>query len=92
MHGELLYMKVEDEGSEGRVRCRPRLGCMDGVKQALGSRGITLEAARQCEKDRKEWRALLDMYKWFLCSFEPSSRALVAYHLERGGMPLYDAV
>ena len=28
---------------------------MDGVKVALGSRGTTVEAARQYAKDRKEW-------------------------------------
>ena len=32
---------------------------MDGVKVALGNRGMTVEAARQCAKDRKEWRALV---------------------------------
>ena len=31
----------------GRVRGRPRLGWMDGVKVALGNRGMTVEAARQ---------------------------------------------
>ena len=41
------------EVSGGRVRGRPRLGWMDGVKVALGNRGITVEAARQCAKDRK---------------------------------------
>ena len=40
---------------------RPRLGWMDGVKVALGNRGMTVEAARQCVKDRKEWRALAHM-------------------------------
>ena len=29
---------------------------------ALGNRGMTLEAARQCAKDRKEWRALVHMW------------------------------
>ena len=29
---------------------------MDGVKVALGGRLMAVEAARQCEKDRKEWR------------------------------------
>ena len=43
--------------SGGRVRGRPRLGGMDGVKVALGNRGMTVEAALQCAKDRKEWRA-----------------------------------
>ena len=32
------------------------------------------------------------IFAWFLCSFGLPSRALVAYHLERGGMPLHDAV
>ena len=43
------------EVSGGRVRGRPMLGWMDGVKVALGNRGITVEAAR------KEWRALVHM-------------------------------
>ena len=43
------------EVSGGRVRRRPRLGWMDGVKVALGNRGMTVEAARQFAKDRKEW-------------------------------------
>ena len=34
---------------------------MDGVMVALGSRGMTVEAARQCVKDRKEWRTLVYM-------------------------------
>ena len=46
------------EVSGGRVRGRPRLGWMDGVKVALGNRGMTVEAARQCAKDRKECRGL----------------------------------
>ena len=35
---------------------------MDGVKAALGNRGMTVEAARQCAKDRKEWKALVHMH------------------------------
>ena len=31
----------------------------DGVKEVLGNRGMTVEAAQQCVKDSKEWRALL---------------------------------
>ena len=42
-----------------RVRGRPRLGWMDGVKMALGSRWMMVLAARQCAKDRKKWRALV---------------------------------
>ena len=47
------------EVSEGRVRGRPRLGWMDGVKVVLGNREMTVEAARQCAKDQIEWRALV---------------------------------
>ena len=47
------------EASGGRVRWSRRLGWMDGVKVALGNTGMTVEAARQCAKDRKEWTALV---------------------------------
>ena len=36
------------EVSGGLVRGRPRLGFMDGVKVALGNKGMKVEAARQC--------------------------------------------
>ena len=42
------------EVSGGRVRGRSRLGWMDGVKVALGNRGMMVEAARQCAKERNE--------------------------------------
>ena len=54
---------------------------MNGVKVALGNRGMTVEAARQCARDRKEWRALVTALP---CSG--------GYHMERGGMPYHDAV
>ena len=44
------------EVSGGRIRSRPRLGWIDGVKVALGNRRVTVEAARQYAKDRKEFR------------------------------------
>ena len=34
---------------------------MDGVKVALGNRGMTVEAERECAEDRKEYRALVHM-------------------------------
>ena len=49
------------EVSGGRVRGRSRLGWRDGVNVALGNRGMTVEAARQCAKDRKEWRPMVHM-------------------------------
>ena len=50
------------EVSEGRVRGRPRLGWMDGVKVALGNKGMTVEAGRQCAKDRKYGE------NWYICN------------------------
>ena len=49
------------EVSGVRVRGRPRVGWMDGVKVALGNTGMTVDAARQCAKDTKEWKALVHM-------------------------------
>ena len=49
------------EGCGRHVRRRPRLGWMDGVKDALVNRGMTVEAAQQCAKDWEEWRALVQM-------------------------------
>ena len=43
------------EVSGGRVRGRPRLGWMDGVKVALLNRGMTAEAARKTGKSGEPW-------------------------------------
>ena len=45
----------------GQVRGRPRLGWMEGVKEAFCNSGMTAEVSRQCAKDRIEWRALVYM-------------------------------
>ena len=41
------------EGSGGWIRGRLRFGRMDGVKVSLGNRGMTVEAAWQCRKERR---------------------------------------
>ena len=46
------------EVSGGWVRGRLRFGWVDGVKVALGNRGMTAEAAHQCAK---KWRTLVHM-------------------------------
>ena len=97
-YGQKLLMA---EVSGGRVRGRPRLLWMDGVKVALGNRGMTVEVARQCAKDRKERRVLV-----YICNGMSFTRLFLfgpvfcrtplpcsgGYHLERGGMPLHDEV
>ena len=85
--------------SGGRVHGRQRLRWIDGVG-ALSSRGMTVEAARQCTKDRKEWRAQVHVYinefhatillgPVFFRTALPCSGGC---HQECGGMPLHDAV
>ena len=46
-YGRRVFM-VDVSG--GWVRGRPRLGWKNLVKMTLGSRGMTVEAARQCTK------------------------------------------
>ena len=41
------------EVSGGRVRGRPRLGWMDGVKVSLSNRGMTVEAASMRERSER---------------------------------------
>ena len=50
----MARMVLLEAVSGGRVRDRLRVGWMDGVKVVLGNRGVTVEAARQYTKDRKE--------------------------------------
>ena len=57
----MARMVLMAEVSGGRVRGRPMLDWMDGVKVALGNRGMTVEVGRRCAKDRKEWRTLVHM-------------------------------
>ena len=71
---------------------------MDGVKMAMGSRGMTLEAARPCTKDRKDWRTLVHRYMvGFNAPFLHgraffSDRLVADYHQEWSGMPLHNSV
>ena len=53
-----------EEVRGGWVRDKPRLGWVDGVNLALGSIGMTVEAARQREKDRKEWTVMVHICRW----------------------------
>ena len=50
------------EVSWGWVLGRPRLGWMDGVKVALGNRGMMVEAAQKSAKDWKNGEP------WYICN------------------------
>ena len=81
------------EVSGGRVRERPRLGWIDGVQVVLGNIGMTVEDARQ-------YATRIAIFAWrftlpFLLGTVSFGTALPlsgGFQLERGGMPLHDAV
>jgi len=55
-----LTKKVMNSRMSGnRPRGRPRYGWMDGVKRALSDRGMNVDDARICARDRHEWRAIV---------------------------------
>ena len=87
------------EVSGWRVRGRPRLGWVDSVKVVLGNRGMTVEAARQCAKDRSEepwcicnWMSFTLPFLLGPVFFRTALPCSGGDHLERGGMPLHGAV
>ena len=51
----MARMVLMAEVSGGQVRGRPRVGWMDGVKVALGNRGMTVEATRKMGKSGRPW-------------------------------------
>ena len=68
------------EVSGGRERGRPRLGWMDGVKVALGNRGMTVEAATERVESPGTYVTELVSRGHLclaLCSIGPPSHALV---------------
>ena len=57
-----VLMANTGQGCWRRVRGRQRICYMNGVKlDGPGSRWMTVEAARQCSKDREEWRIRVQM-------------------------------
>ena len=59
MEEERLVKRVYQSDVMGvRRRGRPRRGWMDGVKEILGRKGLSIEDARECVQDRCEWRSI----------------------------------
>ena len=84
------------EVSGGRVRGRPRLGWMDGVRVALGKRNDGVGCASMQRSERVESpctyvtdRVLRCHFCLAMCFSGPPSGD---YHQEMGGMPSHDAV
>ena len=65
---------------------------MDNVKVALGNKGMTVKAARQCAKDRKTESSFTRPYLLGPVLFRTGLPCSGGYHLEREGMPLHDVV
>ena len=60
---------VMAEVSGGRVRGRPRLGWIDGVKVALGNRGMTVEASRKSGEP------------WYICNRMSFTRPFLRFRV-----------
>ena len=54
--------------SGGWVRGGPRLGCMDGVKVAMGNRGMTVEAARPLRKAAPQRSQRVESPDTYVCN------------------------
>ena len=65
---------------------------MDGVKMAFGNRGMTVEAARQYPGTYVT--DCVSRGRFFLGTvfFRTALPCSGGYHMEKGGMPLHDAV
>ena len=60
MEGERLVKKIYQAEVEGyRRRGRSRRRWMDGGKGCLGERGLSIPEAKECVKDRREWRRIV---------------------------------
>ena len=58
---ERMVKRVSDSGAKGRRgRGRPTRVWMDGVKEALTYRRLTLEQARVTVYDKGKWRGLVN--------------------------------
>ena len=100
--GKNGWVSYGQKGVDGRVngwwvRGTPRLNWMDGVKEALGNRGMTVAAARKTGKGGEPWYICnwISFTPPFLLGtvfFRTALPCSGSYHLERGGMPLHDAV
>ena len=77
------------------VRGRPRLGWMDGVKVAVGNRGMTGGCATMERVESPGTYVTMSLTLPFLLGtvfFRTSLPSSGGYQKERGGTPLHDAV
>ena len=59
MEDDRLAKKVHESEMQGpRCRGRPRKGWMDGVKEVLTKRALTIQEVKECVQDRREWRII----------------------------------
>ena len=64
MNDERLTKRVMNSCMIGnRPRGRPKYGWMDGVKRALNARGMTVDEARVCARDRNAWRMNVNAWR-----------------------------
>ena len=61
MEEDRLMKRILRSNMKGvRLRERPRIGWMDGLKRVLNERGISVEQGRMIVHDRSEWTAVVN--------------------------------
>ena len=50
---------MNSDVEENRCRDRLRFGWVDGIKRALGERGMSVEQSRQNALDRRRWESIV---------------------------------
>ena len=63
MEDDRLARKVYELEVQGpRCRGRPRKEWMDGVKEVLTKMGLTIQEAKACIQDRREWHSVPQLF------------------------------
>ena len=61
MEEDQLMKRILRSNMKGvRLRGRPRIGWMDGLKRVLNERGMFVEQGRMIVHDRSEWTAVVN--------------------------------
>ena len=61
MEDERLTKKAINSKVDGRnVRGRPRFGWINGAKKALNDRRLDVRKAKECARNRNEWRVIVN--------------------------------
>ena len=87
MDEERMAKKVMISNVEGNTcKGRPRLGWMDGVRMALGKRGMSMEHGKLNTLDGRRWELIVSSVKtWFICMCSHHIEVCTHLYMVRAG-------